>query len=415
MAKIAVIGGGAAGMLAAGRAAQRGHEVHLFERNNRLGKKILITGKGRCNVTNHGDLDTFLDNIPGNPYFMYSAFYRFDNQALCQLLLEMGLETKVERGNRVFPVTDRSLDVVLALESYMRKNGVHLHLETRVEKILEERGVVKGIRLKNKKDLPFDGVIVATGGLSYPTTGSTGDGYAMAKAAGHTVTKLYPSLVPLKVKEKWCQDLMGLSLRNIAITIANEKGKAVYKDFGELLFTHFGVSGPVILSASRHILKDAEKGYTLTIDLKPAMEEKTLDARLLRDFEKYSKKDFRNALGDLLPQKLIPVIVSLSGIPAEKKVNNITKEERKNLLHLLKGLSLTITGVTGYGEAVVTSGGVCVDEIDPATMESRFVKNLHFAGEVLDVDAYTGGFNLQIAFSTGYTAGDCIWEEGGNT
>lgn len=414
MTKIAVIGGGAAGMLAAGRAAQRGHEVHLFEQNNRLGKKILITGKGRCNITNDGDLDTFLDNIPGNPYFMYSAFYRFDNQAMRQLLAEMGLETKVERGGRVFPVTDRSLDVVLALETYLHKNGVHLHLETKVDKILQKDGKVTAIRLKNQKEIPFDGVIVATGGLSYPSTGSTGDGYEMAKAAGHQVTKLYPSLVPLKTKESWCQELMGLSLRNIAITIYNEKGKAVYKDFGELMFTHFGVSGPVILSASRHILKDADKGYRLQIDLKPAMEEKTLDARLLRDFEKYAKKDFQNALGDLLPKKLIPVIVALSGISPEKKVNSITKEERKTLLHLLKGLPLTIIGVTGYHEAVVTSGGICVDEIDPATMESRFVKNLHFAGEVLDVDAYTGGFNLQIAFSTGYVAGDSICEKGGN-
>lgn len=411
MAKIAVIGGGAAGMLAAGRAAQRGHEVHLFEKNNRLGKKILITGKGRCNVTNDGDLDTFLDNIPGNPYFMYSVFYRFDNQALRQLLLDMGLETKVERGNRVFPVTDRSLDVVQALEKYMRQNKVALHLESQVEHVVMKEGKVTGIRLKNQKELPFDAVIVTTGGLSYPNTGSTGDGYRMAKAAGHTVTKLYPSLVPLKTSESWCQELMGLSLRNIAIRICNEKGKTVYEDFGEMLFTHFGVSGPVILSASRHILTDTEKGFHLYIDLKPALDEKQLDHRLLRDFEKYSNKDFRNALGDLLPQKLIPVIISLSGIDPEKKVNGITKEERKQLLHLLKALPLTIIGVTGYNEAVVTSGGICVDEIDPSTMESKLVKNLYFAGEVLDVDAYTGGFNLQIAFSTGYTAGDSVCEE----
>ena len=346
MAKIAVIGGGAAGMLAAGRAAQRGHEVHLFEKNNRLGKKILITGKGRCNVTNDGDLDAFLDNIPGNPYFMYSAFYRFDNQALRQLLLDMGLETKVERGNRVFPVTDRSLDVVQALEKYMRQNKVALHLESQVEHVVMKEGKVTGICLKNQKELPFDAVIVTTGGLSYPNTGSTGDGYRMAKAAGHTVTKLYPSLVPLKTAESWCQELMGLSLRNIAIRICNEKDKTVYEDFGEMLFTHFGVSGPVILSASRHILTDTEKGFHLYIDLKPALDEKQLDHRLLRDFEKYSNKDFRNALGDLLPQKLIPVIISLSGIDPEKKVNGITKEERKQLLHLLKALPLTIIGVT---------------------------------------------------------------------
>lgn len=411
MAKIAVIGGGAAGMLAAGRCAARGHETHLYEKNNRLGKKILITGKGRCNVTNNGELEDFLDNIPGNPYFMYSSFYRFDNQALRALLLDMGLETKVERGNRVFPVTDRSLDVVDALAAYMKKNGVRLHLETPVEGLRISEGQVRGIILKNKKSLDFDAVIVATGGLSYPATGSTGDGYRMAKAAGHHVTKLYPSLVPLKTAEAWCQELMGLSLRNISIRICNEKGKCIYEDFGELLFTHFGVSGPVILSASRHILTETERGYRLSIDLKPALDEKTLDHRLLRDFEKYSNKDFRNALGDLLPQKLIPVLIRLSGIDPEKKVNSITKEERKSLLRLMKALPLTITGVTGYHEAVVTSGGILVDEIDPSTMESKLVKNLHFAGEVLDVDAYTGGFNLQIAFSTGYAAGDSVCGE----
>lgn len=410
MAKIAVIGAGAAGMLAAGRAAQRGHDVHLYEKNNRLGKKILITGKGRCNVTNNGDLDDFLDHIPGNPYFLYSAFYRFDNQALRALLSEMGLETKVERGNRVFPVTDRSQDVVQALERYLLQNKVSLHLESQVERIKIQDGKAVGIVLKNKKDLDFDAVIVTTGGLSYPSTGSTGEGYRMAKAAGHTVTKLYPSLVPLKTAEKWTADIMGLSLKNIAIRICNEKNKTVYEDFGELLFTHFGVSGPVILSASRHILTESEKGYHLFIDLKPALDVKQLDQRLLRDFEKYSNRNFGNALGDLLPQKLIPVVLMLSGIDPEKKVNLVTKEERKILLHLLKGLPLTIVGVTGYQEAVVTSGGICVDEIDPSTMQSKLVEGLYFAGEVLDLDAYTGGFNLQIAFSTGYTAGDSVCE-----
>ncbi len=410
MAKIAVIGAGAAGMLAAGRAAQRGHEVHLYEKNNRLGKKILITGKGRCNVTNDGDLDTFLEHIPQNPYFLYSAFYRFDNQALRALLSEMGLETKVERGKRVFPVTDRSQDVVQALERYLRKNKVLLHLESQVEHVKIQDGKAVGIVLKNKKEIGFDAVIVATGGLSYPSTGATGDGYRIAKAAGHTVTKLYPSLVPLKTAEKWTADVMGLSLRNIAIRICNEKNKTVYEDFGELLFTHFGVSGPVILSASRHILTESEKGYRLLIDLKPALDAKQLDQRLLRDFEKYSNRNFGNALGDLLPQKLIPVILQLSGIDAGKKVNLVTKEERKTLLHLLKGLPLTIVGVTGYQEAVVTAGGICVDEIDPSTMQSKLVEGLYFAGEVLDVDAYTGGFNLQIAFSTGYAAGDSVCE-----
>ena len=354
MAKIAVIGGGAAGMLAAGRAAQRGHEVHLFEKNNRLGKKILITGKGRCNVTNDGDLDAFLDNIPGNPYFMYSAFYRFDNQALRQLLLDMGLETKVERGNRVFPVTDRSLDVVQALEKYMRQNKVALHLESQVEHVVMKEGKVTGIRLKNQKELPFDAVIVTTGGLSYPNTGSTGDGYRMAKAAGHTVTKLYPSLVPLKTAESWCQELMGLSLRNIAIRICNEKGKTVYEDFGEMLFTHFGISGPVVLSASSYIGRYQGKELKFIIDLKPALNKEQLDHRVLKDFNKTLNKDFVNSLDHLLPKKLIPVMIGLSDISPEKKVNEISREERKAFGSLIKELPMTVTGTRSFAEAIIT-------------------------------------------------------------
>ncbi len=409
--KIIVVGAGAAGLMAAGRAAEKGHEVHLYEKNNRIGKKILITGKGRCNVTNDSDVEGLLDNIPGNPYFMYSSFYQLDSFGLQEFFRNLGLELKVERGKRVFPVSDRSLDVVLALEKYVKKNKVKLHLESPVESILIEDGKAAGIRLKNGKEEKADGVIVCTGGLSYPGTGSTGDGYRFAKAAGHHVTKLYPSLVPLKIAENWCHELMGLSLKNIEITIKNNKVKKVYTDFGEMLFTHFGVSGPVILSASRHIILTIDEGYKLYIDLKPAMDEKKLDARLLRDFEKYANKDFTNALDDLLPQKLIPVIIELAEIDPRKKVNSITKEERKRLLGLIKALPLTITGVTGYNEAVVTCGGIETDEIDPSTMESKLVKNLHFAGEVLDVDAYTGGFNLQIAFSTGYTAGEFICQE----
>lgn len=409
--KIIVVGAGAAGLMAAGRAAEKGHEVHLYEKNNRIGKKILITGKGRCNVTNDSDVDGLLDNIPGNPYFLYSAFYQLDSFGLQEFFKNLGLELKVERGKRVFPVSDRSLDVVLALEKYIKKNKVKLHLESPVESVLIADGAAAGIRLQNGREEKADGVIVCTGGLSYPGTGSTGDGYRFAKAAGHHVTKLYPSLVPLKTAEDWCHELMGLSLKNIEITIKNKKGKKVYSDFGEMLFTHFGVSGPVILSASRHIILTIEEGYTLYIDLKPAMDEKKLDARLLRDFEKYANKDFANALDDLLPQKLIPVIIRLAEIDPRKKVNSITKEERKRLVGLLKALPLTITGVTGYHEAVVTCGGIETDEIDPSTMESKLVKHLHFAGEVLDVDAYTGGFNLQIAFSTGYTAGEFICQE----
>ncbi|MBR4284435.1 MAG: NAD(P)/FAD-dependent oxidoreductase [Anaerotignum sp.] len=409
--KVIVVGAGAAGLMAAGRAAEKGHEVHLYEKNNRIGKKILITGKGRCNVTNDSDVEGLLDNIPGNPYFMYSSFYQLDSFGTQEFFRKLGLELKVERGKRVFPVSDRSLDVVLALEKYVKQNKVKLHLESPVDSIIIEDGKAAGIRLKNGKEEPADGVIVCTGGLSYPGTGSTGDGYRFAKAAGHHVTKLYPSLVPLKTAENWCHELMGLSLKNIEITIKNNKGKKVYTDFGEMLFTHFGVSGPVILSASRHIILTIEEGYKLYIDLKPAMDEKKLDARLLRDFEKFANKDFINALDELLPQKLIPVIVELAEIDPRKKVNSITKEERKRLLNLIKALPLTITGVTGYNEAVVTCGGIETDEIDPSTMESKLVKNLHFAGEVLDVDAYTGGFNLQIAFSTGYTAGEFVCQE----
>ena len=409
--KVIVVGAGAAGLMAAGRAAEKGHEVHLYEKNNRIGKKILITGKGRCNVTNDSDVEGLLDNIPGNPYFMYSSFYQLDSFGTQEFFKKLGLELKVERGKRVFPVSDRSLDVVLALEKYIKQNKVKLHLESPVESILIEDGQAAGIRLKNGKEEQADGVIVCTGGLSYPGTGSTGDGYRFAKAAGHHVTKLYPSLVPLKTAENWCHELMGLSLKNIEITIKNNKGKKVYTDFGEMLFTHFGVSGPVILSASRHIILTIEEGYKLYIDLKPAMDEKKLDARLLRDFEKFANKDFINELDELLPQKLIPVIVELAEIDPRKKVNSITKEERKRLLNLIKALPLTITGVTGYNEAVVTCGGIETDEIDPSTMESKLVKNLHFAGEVLDVDAYIGGFNLQIAFSTGYTAGEFVCQE----
>ena len=409
--KVIVVGAGAAGLMAAGRAAEKGHEVHLYEKNNRIGKKILITGKGRCNVTNDSDVEGLLDNIPGNPYFMYSSFYQLDSFGTQEFFKNLGLELKVERGKRVFPVSDRSLDVVLALEKYIKQNKVKLHLESPVESILIEDGKAAGIRLKNGKEEKADGVIVCTGGLSYPGTGSTGDGYRFAKAAGHHVTKLYPSLVPLKTAESWCHELMGLSLKNIEITIKNNKGKKVYTDFGEMLFTHFGVSGPVILSASRHIILDIETGYKLYIDLKPAMDEKKLDGRLLRDFEKFANKDFVNSLDELLPQKLIPVIIELAEIDPRKKVNSITKEERKRLVSLLKGLPLSITGVTGYNEAVVTCGGIETDEIDPSTMESKLVKNLHFAGEVLDVDAYTGGFNLQIAFSTGYTAGEFVCQE----
>ncbi len=410
MGKVIVVGAGAAGLMAAGKAAERGHEVHLYEKNNRIGKKILITGKGRCNLTNYSDVDSLISNTPGNPYFLYSAFYGFDSFATVEFFNKLGLETKVERGNRVFPVSDKSMDVVSALERYIRKNKVKLHLETPVKEIIVKDGKAIGVKTQ-KGDVFGDGVIVCTGGLSYPGTGSTGDGYRFAKECGHTVTKLHPSLVPLRTEEKWPTEVMGLSLKNIAISMKNNKGKELYKDFGEMLFTHYGVSGPVILSSSRHLLGKFDQGIKLYIDLKPALDIKTLDNRILRDFEKYINKDFSNALGDLLPQKLIPIIIRLSEIDPYKKVHDITKEERKRLVSVIKALPLSITGTTGYNEAVVTSGGIEVDEINPTTMESKFVKNLHFAGEVLDCDAYTGGFNLQIAFSTGFAAGSYILNE----
>jgi flavoprotein, HI0933 family len=411
MSKIIVIGGGAAGMFAAGKAAENGHEVHIYEKNNKLGKKIYITGKGRCNITNDSDVDTFLNNTPGNPYFLYSAFYTFDSEKTIRFFNSMGVKTKVERGNRVFPVSDKASDVVAALEEYMKKMKVRLHLESPVKNLIIEDGCVKGIITNGGQKVMADGVIVTTGGLSYPGTGSTGDGYKFAKDCGHHVTPLYPSLVPLRAKEKWCADLMGLSLKNIKIVIKNNKGKEIYEDFGEMLFTHYGVSGPVILSSSRHLLGKFGDGVVLNIDLKPALDYKALDNRLLRDFEKYINKNFANALDDLLPQKMIPIIIELSGISKDKKVHDITKEERKKLGELLKALPLSITGTSGYNEAVVTSGGIDVNEINPSTMESKLIKNLYFAGEVLDLDAYTGGFNLQIAFSTGYVAGSNICTE----
>lgn len=411
MKKVIVVGGGAAGMMAAARAGERGFEVHIYEKNNKLGRKIYITGKGRCNLTNDSDIDNFLENIPSNPYFLYSAFYTLDSASTQALFHTLGLQTKVERGNRVFPVSDKASDVVLALEKYCRKNGVKIHLDSCVKELIIENKEVTGILLANGTEVKTDAVIVATGGLSYPATGSTGDGYKMAKEAGHIVTKLYPSLVPLKARESWCTDLMGLSLKNIAITMKDQKGKTIYKDFGEMLFTHYGVSGPVILSASSHLIGKLEQECKLIIDLKPALDEKTLDNRILRDFEKYKNKDFKNALEDLLPQKLIPVIISLCKINAEKKIHDITKEERKQLVQTIKNLTVTVYATAGYKEAVITNGGIDVDEINPSSMESKLVKNLYFVGEVLDVDAYTGGYNLQIAFSTGYTAGNSVFEK----
>ena len=391
-------------MFAAVHASDKGHEVHLFEKNEKLGKKLYITGKGRCNITNACDVEELFQAVIGNPKFLYSSFYTYTNQNVIDFFENEGLATKIERGNRVFPVSDHSSDVIRTLSEAMRKRGVQVHLNQKVEKVLQKDGTFDGIVLEDGKTVKGDSCIIATGGLSYPSTGSTGDGYRWAEALGHKVTEQSPGLVPLETKESWVKALQGLSLRNVNVTVLDGR-KKYYEEFGELLFTHFGVSGPTVISASSivgQILK--KKELTLTIDLKPALSEEQLDKRLLRDFEEQKNKQFKNALGGLFPSKLIPVMVELSGILPEKQVNAISKEERRSLVHLIKNFAMTLTGIRGYNEAIITRGGVSVREIDPGTMESKKVKNLYFAGEVLDLDAETGGYNLQIAWSTGYMA-----------
>ncbi|MBE7042363.1 MAG: NAD(P)/FAD-dependent oxidoreductase [Ruminococcaceae bacterium] len=401
MVDTVIIGGGPAGMMAAYAALQKGEKVLLLEQNNRLGRKLLITGKGRCNITNDADIGDFIGQVPVNSRFLYSAFYSFTNDQLLDLLHEYGLETKVERGGRVFPVSDRSSDVLRTLQKLI--SGAEIRLNTRVRSILINDGKITGVSLWDKTEIKCNKVVLATGGISYPVTGSRGDGYKIAEQVGHSVVSPKASLVPLETEEEWCKDLQGLSLRNIVVKVTDKRGKEVYSDFGEMVFTHFGVSGPVILSASSHIRKI--DGHRLTIDLKPALSEEQLDARLLRDFQTYSNRDFCNGLDDLLPKKLIPVIVSLSGIPEHCKIHQIAKEQRQVLVSLCKSLSLTLTATRPVEEAIITSGGINVKEINPSTMESKKVRGLYFAGEVIDVDAYTGGFNLQIAFSTGFLAG----------
>lgn len=409
MSKILIIGGGAAGMMAAVFAAKNGNNVELFEKNEKLGKKLFITGKGRCNITNAADLEDFFPAVTSNPKFLYSAFYSFTNEQVISFFEELGVRTKVERGGRVFPVSDHSSDVIQALKSEMERLGVKINLNAEVKELITEKKsageIVKGIRLASGKQITGDTVIVATGGISYPSTGSTGDGYRFARKCGHKVSELSPSLVPMEVKEWYAGELMGLSLRNIEIRITDGK-KKLYQEFGEMLFTHYGVTGPVILSASSIVgkkLKDKE--LTLHIDLKPALTEEQLDKRVLREFEANHNRQFKNAVDSLFPAKLRPVIVDLSGIPEDKKVHEITKEERLRFVHLVKDFTMTLTGLRGYNEAIITKGGVSVKEIDPGTMESKLVKGLYFAGEVLDLDAVTGGYNLQIAWSTGYLAG----------
>lgn len=412
--KTAVIGGGAAGMMAAISAAETGKEVHLYEKNEKLGKKLYITGKGRCNLTNASAMEEVMKNIVTNAKFLYSAFYTMSNEDIIYMLSEVGVQTKVERGNRVFPVSDKSSDVINGLTKILQKTGVHIHLNTEIRDIViqntiieeKEEKRIKNILFADGRTEDFDSIIIATGGYSYQSTGSTGDGYKFAERTGHKVTKILPALVPCIVKEEFVKELQGLSLRNIRVDFYLD-GKKLHSDFGELLFTHFGVSGPVILSASSLLTKRLHSGQKiqLVIDLKPAVDEASLNERILREFQEFINRDFRNSLNNLLPKSLIPVIVMCSGIDEYKKVHAISKEERKRLVYLIKHFSLTITGTRGFQEAIITQGGVSVKDINPATMESKKIKGLFFAGEVIDTDALTGGYNLQIAWSTGRLAG----------
>ena len=402
--KVIVIGGGPAGMLSAISASIQGNDVTILEKMNSLGKKLCITGKGRCNITSSLPIEEFIKNTPGNGKFLYSAFQNFNNQDIINLLKEEGLKTKEERGNRIFPVTDRASDVLDALIKKLKKQKVKIITNAKVDEILVKDGKVIGVMVGNKK-YDAEKVILATGGKSYPTTGSTGDGYKLAEKLGHKIIELKSSLVALTAKNnslEICKELQGLTLKNVKIKFM-QNNKLLYEDFGEMLFTHFGVSGPIILSGSAHLVRNSMENVKLIIDLKPALSEEKLEERILRDFSKEKNKDFKNSLDDLLPKKLIPAIVELINI--NKKVNEITKEERKKLVNLLKKFTIDIQGFRPIEEAIITAGGISTKEINPKTMESKLVKGLYFAGEIIDVDAYTGGFNLQIAYSTGYTAG----------
>lgn len=406
MSKVIVIGGGPAGLIAASTAALYGNEVVLLEKNPRTGRKLIITGKGRCNITNACDNSAFISNVVSNPRFLYSAINGFDTSDTVAFFNSLGVETKVERGNRVFPLSDKAMDVADALLNYARNSGVRIITESPVDGLLTENGEIKGVKSKGRKYFA-DAVIIATGGKSYPLTGSTGDGYTLAKSAGHTITDIVPSLVPLVIRGSECEAMQGLSLKNIAVSVISEN-KKVFDDFGELVFTHYGVSGPVILSASSHLSDYKTKNYKLSIDLKPALDFDTLDKRLIRDFEKNNLKEAGNSLGGLLPSKMIPVVLNRWGIDKSTRCNSITKEQRRALIEILKNFEFDIMGTRPIDEAIITRGGVKVSEVNPKSMESKLLKGLYFCGEVLDVDAYTGGFNLQIAFSTGYLAGQLL-------
>ncbi len=407
MKHLIVIGGGPAGMMAAITAAKNGASVDLFEKNEKLGKKLFITGKGRCNVTNACDLEDLFKNTVHNHKFMYSSYYEYTNQMVMDFFEENGCKLKIERGNRVFPVSDHSSDIIACLQKVLKQLGVNVYLNTGVKDLIIDNDGVKGVILTDSgKKVYSDSVILATGGLSYPSTGSTGDGFGFAKKGGHSVTECFPALVPFECAEEDVKSLMGLSLKNISVKIFDQK-KCLYEDFGEMLFTHFGVSGPTLLSASSIVIdKLKDRPLTLSINFKPALTKEQLDKRLLREFEENINKQFKNILGALLPAKLIPVMIQRSGIDPDTKGNEITKENRQTLIDLLTDFKVTLIGVRGFNEAIITRGGINIKEINPSTMESKIVKNLYFAGEMIDVDALTGGFNLQIAWSTGYLAGN---------
>ena len=405
MSKVLIIGGGPAGMMAAYAAANNGNEVHILEKNEKLGKKLFVTGKGRCNITNASDLETIFQNIVSNQKFMYSALYTFTNENVIDFFEESGIATKIERGNRVFPVSDKSSDVIYGLSRRLSQLGVKTHLHREVSQIITKNGCFEQVVLKDGERIKGDSLIIATGGLSYPATGSTGDGIRFAKKIGHTIVHTSPALVPLTIKEEYANQLQGLSLKNVKSSVCTSN-KVLYSDFGEMLFTHYGVSGPIILSASSFISKLVRtEELKLKIDLKPALTNEQLDKRILREFDTSLNKSLKNALDSLLPKKMIPVMIDYCRLNPDKKIHEVTKEERGILVNAFKAFTLTITGVRGYNEAIITQGGVSVKEVEPGTMESKKVKGVYFAGEVLDLDALTGGYNLQIAWSTGYLAG----------
>ncbi len=418
--KVIVIGGGPAGIMAALNASKCGNDVTILEKMESIGKKLLITGKGRCNITSSLPIEEFIQNVPGNGMFLYSSFNKFTNQDIINMLENEGLKVKEERGHRIFPVTDNAKDVLNVFIKLLKKQNVKIQTNTKVEEIIVKEGKAVGVQClfcDKRQTILADKIILATGGKSYPATGSTGDGYLLAQKLGHTIKEIKPSLVPLTASSsslQICRQMQGLSLKNVAIKIKDvENNKNIYEDFGEMLFTHFGVSGPIILSGSAHLLRYPnvekllqEEKICITLDLKPALTEKQLEQRILRDFEKEKNKEYKNSLNDLLPQRMIETVIQLSKINEEKKVNSITKEERKSLVNVLKNLEITISGFRPIEEAIITSGGISIKEINPKTMESKIVSGLYFAGEIIDVDAYTGGFNLQIAYSTGYVAGE---------